>query len=187
MANGRRGHDFRLLDALGEIEGEPFKGSVWRVVRKGRSVIDGSRGAGRWNPRHLEVLYAAMEANGAVAEIHHHMSLGQSVFPSRMEHVLYEVKIQSKQTLHLANMAQLIELGVDEKRYNEMLYERTQEIADAAAFLGFDGVIAPSARWACNNIVLFLSGSDTGFSVEDLEVVAEAPINWRDWIAQHRK
>ena len=30
-----------------------------------------------------------------------------------------------------------------------------QEIADVAYFLDFDGLIAPSARWACLNLVLF--------------------------------
>jgi hypothetical protein len=33
--------------------------------------------------------------------------------------------------------------------------DRTQEIADSAYFLGFDGLIAPGARWACLNLVLF--------------------------------
>lgn len=182
MAGGRRGHDFHLLDALGEIEGKPFEGTVWRVGRKGRSVIDGSRGAGRWNPRHLQVLYGALEENGAVAKIHHHMSLGQSVFPSRMEHILYEVAIKTEQTLMLMDMSQLKDLGVDETRYQEMLYHRTQEIADAAAFLGFDGIVAPSARWTCNNVILFL---DT-FNVENVDVISETKINWSAWISEHR-
>lgn len=182
MVAGRRGHDFQLLDALGDIEGKPFRGTVWRVVRKGRSVMDGSRGAGRWNPRHLQVLYGALEADGAVAEIHHHMSLGQSVFPSRMEHMLYEVEIKTEQTLMLMDMSQLKDLGVDETRYNEMLYHRTQEIADAAAFLGFDGLIAPSARWACNNVVLFL---DT-FNFENMNVISKEQIDWKNWIANKR-
>ena len=30
-----------------------------------------------------------------------------------------------------------------------------QEIADAAYFLGSDGLIAPGARWACLDLVLF--------------------------------
>ncbi|HKH35243.1 MAG TPA: RES domain-containing protein [Beijerinckiaceae bacterium] len=48
----------------------------------------------------------------------------------------------------------LSKLGVD-ARYADRDYRRTQEVADAAFFLGFDGLIAPSARWACLNLVLF--------------------------------
>ncbi len=145
--------------------------------------MDGSRGAGRWNPQHLSVLYAAQEADGAIAEIHYLMSLGQSVFPSRLEHLLYEVEIKTDQMLMLADMNRLSELGVDEARYTEMLYERTQDIADAAAFLGFDGLIVPSARWTCQNVVFFL---DT-FSLENLSVRSSVPVDWKGWIAKKRR
>lgn len=183
MVGGRRAHDDRLLDALGEIEGEEFSGRMWRAVREGRSVLDGSRGSGRWNPSHLSVLYGAKEADGAIAEIHFHLSRGQSVFPSRMRHVLHELSIQTDRTLVVADVAQLVALGIDETRYNEMLYERTQEIADAAAFLGFDGIIAPSARWRCDNIVLFLDS----FNLENIEIVRETPIEWKAWRTKNRR
>lgn len=177
MRRGRRAHDDRLLDVLGEIEGQVFSGQMWRVVREGRGVLDGSRGAGRWNPNHLSVLYGSKEADGAVAEIHFHLSQGQSVFPSRMRHVLHELQIHTGNTLVLADLTQLATLGVDEARYREMLYGRTQEIADAAAFLGYDGIIAPSARWPCDNIVLFLGS----FSLENVELVEKTPIDWKAW------
>lgn len=179
MANGRRAHDDRLLDALGEIEGRSYQGPMWRVVRDGRPALDGSRGAGRWNPRHLSVLYGSNAADGAVAEIHFHLSRGQSVFPSRMRHRLYELGVRTEATLILADMAQLVALGVDRARYQEMLYRRTQEIADAAAFLGFDGILAPSARWDCETIVLFLDA----INPEAVEVVSDRPVDWPAWRA----
>ena len=103
MRGGRRAHDDRLLDALGEIEGQAFSGRMWRVVRQGRPVLDGSRGSGRWNPSHLSVLYGATEADGAIAEIHFHLSRGQSVFPSRMRHFLHETQVRTDRTLVVAN------------------------------------------------------------------------------------
>ncbi len=156
---------------------------MWRVVREGRSVFDGSRGAGRWNPNHLSVLYGSAEADGVIAEIHFHLSQGQSVFPSRMRHALHELQISTKRTLVLADLGQLTGLGVDEHRYREMLYGRTREIADAAAFLGFDGLIAPSARWSCETIVLFL---DT-FNLEGIQPLTLSPIDWVEWRARHRR
>jgi hypothetical protein len=183
MTVGRRAHDDRLLDALGEIEGQAFSGRMWRVVREGRSVLDGSRGAGRWNPNHLSVLYGTTESDGAIAEIHFHLSQGQSVFPSRMRHRLHELQIVTNSTLILADLSQLVALGVDEARYKEMLYGRTREVADAAAFLGFDGLIAPSARWPCKAIVLFLDA----FGLDAIEPISEAQIDWNFWRGQHNR
>jgi RES domain-containing protein len=181
MAGRRRALDDRLLDALGEIEGQPFQGTMWRVARVGQSVLDGSRGAGHWNPASLSVLYGAQEADGALAEMHYHLSRGQSVFPSRMQHDLFELTIVTRQTLVLADMDQLTRLGIEERRYREMLYERTQEVAAAAAFMGFDGIIAPSARWKCRNIVLFLDA----FDLDDIKEVGSERIDWKAWRRKH--
>lgn len=180
MAAGQGGHDVELLDLLSDLAGQPFDDTVWRVVREGRAVEDGSRGAGRWNPHDLEVLYGALEADGAIAEIHFHLSRGQSVFPSRLRHRLYELEVVTGNTLMLADLNQLMALGVEPTRYKELLYERTQEIGAAAAFLGFDGLISPSARWDCNNIVLFLDHYD----VNALNVIGVADISWPDWISR---
>ena len=83
----------------------------------------------------------------------------------------------------VADITQLVALGVDETRYHQMLYERTQEIADAAAFIGFDGIIAPSARWPCKIIVLFLDS----FRLENIEIVRETPIDWKAWRTKNRR
>lgn len=177
-----RALDDRLLDRLGEIEGQPFEGTVWRAVRSGRSAIDGSRGSGRWNTSDMSVLYGAMERDGAIAEIYFHLSRGQPVFPSKIKHDLFELSIKVPEALILADMGQLTKLGVQESRYRELLYERTQEIAAASSFLGFDGLIVPSARWTCNNVVLFLNNIDP----EVVEEKSSIPINWRSWIEKNR-
>ena len=173
MSESHQGHDDRLLDALDELERHAFKGTTWRVVREGRSPLDGSRGSGRWNPSDLSVLYTALEADGALSEIHFHISRNQSVFPSRIRHALCKLSTTTDQTLILANMDDLVALGVEKDRYSEILYSRTRQIAAAAAFMGFDGLIAPSARHICNNLVLFL---DT-YNLENIEVISQTPIN----------
>lgn len=125
----------------------------------------------------MSVLYGAAEADGAIAEIHFHISQGQSVFPSRMRHDLFELSVTAQQAFVLADMAQLVRLGVDEGRYRELLYTRTQEIGAAAAFLGFDGMIVPSARWNCQNIILFLDAID----LEGIKVVSSRAVIWSEW------
>jgi RES domain-containing protein len=173
----RRALDDRLLDLVGGIEGRPFDGTMWRVVRQGRDVLDGSRGAGRWNTAEMSVLYGAAEPDGAIAEIDFHLSRGQSVFPSRMRHDLFELAVVARQALVLVDMDALRRLGVEDSRYCELLYTRTQEIAAAAAFLGFDGLIAPSARWACQNIVLFLDAIE----IKEISTVSIRPVDWKAW------
>lgn len=178
-------HDDRLLDALEEIGRTPYEGVMWRVVRAvdDRSPLDGSRGAGRWNPNSLSVLYGAQEPDGALAEIHHHLSLGQPVFPSRMQHNLFELQVDVGETLNFADMNALAELGVETERYREMLYGRSQAIAAAAAYMGFHGIIAPSARWRCHNVILFLD------QIEDIDEaikqVSSEPVDWMEWRARH--
>ena len=173
----RRALDDRLLDLVGAIEGRPFDGKMWRVVREGRDVLDGSRGSGRWNTSEMSVLYGAVEQDGAISEINFHLNIGQSVFPSRMRHDLFELSVKAEQTLILGDMAQLKRLGVDDTRYRELLYTRTQEIGAAAAFLGFDGLIVPSARWNCQNIVLFLGA----LNLEDVRTISVQPVDWKSW------
>lgn len=173
----RRSLDDRLLDLVGAIEGTPYDGAMWRVVRTGRDVLDGSRGSGRWNTTEMSVLYGAAERDGAIAEIHFHLNRGQSVFPSRMSHDLFELSVEAKEALVLADMDQLEKLGVESGRYRELLYTRTQEIGAAAAFLGFDGLIVPSARWDCRNIILFLNAVD----LEEVRTVSVQPVDWKEW------
>lgn len=175
--NRRRALDDRLLDLVGAIEGQQLDGRMWRVVQTGRDVLDGSRGSGRWNAAEMSVLYGAAERDGAIAEINFHLSRGQSVFPSRMRHDVFELSVKAQQALALADMGQLKRLGVDDARYRELLYTRTQEIGAAAAFLGFDGLIVPSARWNCQNIILFLDA----INLEEIETISVEPVDWKTW------
>ena len=125
----------------------------------------------------MSVLYGAAHQDGAIAEIEFHLSRGQPIFPSRMRHDLFEHSVKTRQTLVLADMEQLKRLGVDDNRYRELLYSRTQEIGAAAAFLGFDGLIVPSARWNCQNIILFLEA----INLEEIRTISIQPIDWKAW------
>ena len=117
-----------------------------------------------------------MERDGAIAEIHALLSL-QPVFPFDMRWDCYELKVRSPKTLRIADLPALEKLGVDTARYEERRYDRTQSLADAAFFLGFDGLIAPSARWACRNLMLFTSR----LALTDVELASDAGVEI-DWV-----
>lgn len=171
----------QLLDALDELEGVSTTFSVYRAVLDGRSELDTSRVSGRWNPNDLSVLYAAFEEDGAIAEIHYHISVGQPLFPTKIKHNLFEMEVSVENCIDLSKMDNLVALGVDEGRFKEMLYHRTQEIGAAADFLGYDGIIVPNARWECSNVVLL-----SGFNFENAETKNEQPIDWQKWITQYK-
>lgn len=170
--------DLQLLDALDALPRETFDGRVWRVVPEARNPTLGRSSIGRWGNGSFDVLYTSLERNGAISEIHEYLNL-QPVFPSKPGWRCFELAVRSHKTLRFANLASMKSFEIDAATYHERRYERTQAIADAAYFLGFDGLIAPSARWSCNNLAIFTAHS----SPDDIEVITEHgdPIDWGAW------
>jgi hypothetical protein len=119
-----------------------------------------------------------MERDGALAEVHAYLAL-QPVFPSKLRWLDFEIKIATSRTLVFVDLAALGPLGVEAATYRERDYSKTQAIADAAYFLGFDGLIAPSARWKCQNLVLFTDQ----IAPDQVEITKtpSAPISWEAW------
>jgi hypothetical protein len=180
----REARDLQLLDAVDSFTREPFEGEVWRVVREGRDPTLGARSLSRWCNGTFDVLYTSLERVGAIAEIHALLTL-QPVFPSRIRWFAHKLKISTAQTLTLADLPVFARLGVDTNRYMDRDYSRTQPLSDAAYFLGFDGLIAPNARWPCRNLVLFTDR----IAPPQIEVVntESRPIVWDAWRRRARR
>ncbi len=172
----RRARDLELLDLLDAHEGVAYQGDVWRIVPEGRDPLQGYPTKARWDPGTFDVLYTSVEREGALAEIYYHLNR-QPVFPSRSRSILHRVTVQTTRTLRIADLAALEALGVSRENYANLSYERTQEIGDAAAFLGFDGILAPSARWPCHNLVLFVGR----LVPTDLIAHEGEPVDWEAW------
>ncbi len=63
----------------------------------------------------------------------------------------------------------LDELGVRRRDYGNRDYGRTQGISDAINFLGFDGLIVPSARFECDNLIVYYANRDGESIVEPID------------------
>ncbi|MGH7814310.1 MAG: RES family NAD+ phosphorylase [Candidatus Binataceae bacterium] len=176
MPGARKPRDPALLDALDAFERRPYDGVTWRVVRDGRDPLQGGASGGRWDPTLFDVLYSALEPDGAVAEVNFHLSR-QPVFPSKIGYGLHRIRVRTEKTLKLPDLNAMIPLGVDPTRYRELLYAPTQAIGDAAYFLGFDSIIAPNARWSCNNLILFTDQ----IGPAELTVIKSSDVNWTEW------
>src|SRR5690242_17091094 len=98
MSVARKARDLTLLDALDACRREPLEGPVWRIVREGRDPVQGYPAGARWDPGTFDVLYTSLERNGALAEIHFHLSR-QPVFPSKIRSVLHRIAVTTRRTL----------------------------------------------------------------------------------------
>lgn len=168
MTSPRTVRDIGLIDALDSLPRQKFSGTVWRIVREGRDPAQCSASGGRWDDGSFDVLYTSVEREGALSEMYFHLSRGQPVFPTKLRYCLYEMHVELREVIVLSSVADIEALGLQVGVYGQMLYEerqgeypRTQDIGEAAQFLGCDGLIAPSARFACQNAVLFCAALDT--------------------------
>src|SRR3954447_5617978 len=143
--------DLALVDALDSLPREAFEGTAWRILREGRDPLQGSPSGTRWDPGAFDVLYAALERDGALTEIHFHLSR-QPVFPNNIQFLLFEILVPVQDVLRFPDVAALEKFGIDRRQFPELQYARSQEIGDAAQFLGFSGLVVPSARWRGLNL-----------------------------------
>jgi len=165
-----------LLDALEKLNAKPFKETVWRTTWQGRDPLVGNSGGGRWDPLNsFEVLYASTQSNGSIAEVYYHLS--QAPVFSSSTVLIHQLKVNIKKILHL-DLKTLQKLGVADPTANRIDTVQTHAISSAAHFLEFHGLLVPSARWDCPNLVLFLDQIDIN---ECITVGNNESINWPAW------
>ena len=58
-----------------------------------------------------------------------------------------------------------------------MTFVASRPVVKKISHDGFDSIIAPNARWSCNNLILFTDQ----FALDDLEVIESSQVNWTEW------
>jgi hypothetical protein len=172
---GARPHDPELLDLLAGFTPQSFDGVVWRATRLNQDPIAFSYNGGRWAPpssyQSVPVLYTSLEREGAVAEMVSWLAM--LIPPPSKPIIVHKLMVRASDVVSLDAEA-LRTLGVDFERYGERSYaamgelppSRTQEIGAALSFLGIDGLIVPSARKSCSNLIIF-DNLDNQIEVDD--------------------
>ena len=178
-------HDPALLDRLSTFQSERFEGEVFRATRVNANPVAASISGGRWAPppdgdAGYPVLYTSVERDGAIAEVVSFLAQLTPI-PGARQISVTRLAVSTSRTLRLAR-TDLSALGVDLDRYGERDYGRTQEVGAALVFLGFDGLIAPSARWPCDNLMIF---GDNHALAETLEPIGSERVEWREWAEAH--
>ena len=174
--------DAALLDAIDALEGERFDGNVWRATWATRDPLSGSSGGGRWSPDNdFEALYTSLEKNGALAEIYYHLSKAP-VFASSNT-LINKLHVSLEKVLRLSEN-DLRNLGLEDPLASRISRAESQVVGAAAYLLDYEALIVPSARWDCENLVLFLDKFDMG---ECLQVIETRDVNWPAWRESAKK
>jgi len=173
-------HDRELLDRLAAFSPVVFDGEVYRATRRGLDPTAPSTAGGRWMPPYqTPTLYTSCAREGAIAEIAFHWSQ-LTPMPSKPA-LVHELGVRVGKSLRLGR-PELTGLGLDWSAYKTLNWSRTQAIGAAVAHLDYHGLIAPSARWNCDNVILFPSNHDDD---DRLELRRSEQVDWRAWLAEH--
>ena len=104
------------------------------------------------------------------------LTLNTVALPSKPV-VLHTLNVKVENSLKLL-MGDLVKLSIKKTEYNSIYYQRTREIGSAVNFLGHDGLIIPSAKWDCQNLVIFCDNQSTDCH---LSTIDSKEINWQIW------
>ncbi|MEO1190513.1 MAG: RES family NAD+ phosphorylase [Pseudomonadota bacterium] len=163
------------MDRISDLPLEPFNGIVYRTTRTGLDPLAYSTRGGRWaRPNGTAVLYTSLERSGALAELSYHWGRLTPLPTKAM--VLHRVQVSLRQVRRLPR-DRLADFGLTPDIYRHTNVTACQEIGEAAAFLGADALLAPSARWACDNLVVF--GDDARRT--DVRLIDSEEVDWKPW------
>jgi RES domain-containing protein len=168
--------DPEILDALDSFTGAPFNSEVWRVTWSSRNPLAGGTGGGRWSPPNkFEALYTSVQPDGALAEAYYHLSRAPVFSSSSMK--INQIEVQLDNVLSL-DVGQLNELGLEDPLASRIDVALTQPISEAAHLLDYQGLLVPSARFDCINLVIFLDRID---SERQIKLSKQSEVNWPAW------
>jgi RES domain-containing protein len=178
-------HDRDLLDRLSDLPHRRFEGELFRATGISVDATASSINGGRWSPRPdgdfgIPALYTSFERDGALAELCSFLADFTPIPKARPVKVT-PLTISVARAVTLTRV-DLVALGVAMDQYGQRDYRRTQQIGAALAFLGIDGLIAPSPRWNCDNLVVF---DENHAMTERMYVGPHEEYDWREWAETH--
>jgi RES domain-containing protein len=147
--------DRAVLEALAGLPSVPWAGTVWRHTFADNPPDKANGRGARWNPPGTDALYVSLDRDTAVAEADHQIAM-QPVRP-RAKRTIHQLGINLSNVLDLSDPNLLKRLGIDREALASLDFEACQKVGGAAARLGHDGILVPSARHSGTNLVVFVA------------------------------
>lgn len=158
-------YDPALLDALENLDAGDLDRRVYRHMFNDYTPERANTSGARWNPPGTAAIYTSLEEDTAKAEGDHAIAVQpRRVFARR---VMYEVDVEVPKVLNLTDPAVLTALNMSSADIEDDDFAACQQIGGAAAWLGFGGLLVPSARSAGTNLVIFPEAVDIEFRTVD--------------------
>jgi RES domain-containing protein len=165
--------DQDFLDALEAVESQSWGGEAWRFVLGETDPFQPNTRGARWNPPDTAALYTSLEKTTVLAELDHVRHLQTP--PLRRElFVLHTIRTQVTKMLDLSDRDLLARLGIDDSELSSDNQIACRRVGGAAAWLGHDGILVPSARADGMNLVVFVNTQHPDLP---LELVSSEPLS----------
>lgn len=158
--------DPRVAEALARLPETKFEGSAWKHTLPTQPIAAANTRGARWNPPGVPAIYFALERETALAEGDYLVGLQPQPIRGRRE--IHEVGLRLDRVLDLRDRQQLHRLGASEAELRSSDHSTCRRIGGTAEWLGFDGIIVPSARTSGANLVVFERHAAADFDVRVL-------------------
>lgn len=166
-------YDQQTIAALEALQSVPWTGTVFRHMFGSflpeRENVSGAR----WNPPETPAIYTSLDRNTAIAEADFYINL-QPLRP-RARRNIYRIEVTLTSVLNLSDWNMLRSLGVERQTFDSSDYAGCQMVGGTAEWLGYDGILVPSARARGSNLIIFPNRRKPGytFAVVDSEELAD--------------
>lgn len=149
-----------LVARLDKAERAPLSGLAFRHHGGAYSPLDASGSrihGGRWNPREsFPVLYVALDRKTAIAELTR-LAKSQGLRPDDLlPRSITSVEVQLSRVLDLTRPETREDVGITEADLLNENPRACQAIGEAAHYLGFEGIRAPSATSTGEIVAIFM-------------------------------
>jgi RES domain-containing protein len=149
-----------LIEAVDQLPRSTIATKVVRHVAPGYLPMSGEGArvhGGRWNPPDsFAVLYTASDRATMVAELER-AARRQGLHPADLlprDEVVYAVELQ--RVLDLTDPRALASVGLDDALLAAADWSTCQAVGDAAHYVGFEGIRAPSAAGSGQTLAIFI-------------------------------
>jgi RES domain-containing protein len=137
-----------LLEALDDLGAVPWSGEAYRHTAPHYPAISGSGASaigGRWNPTGVSTIYLATPIEACVAEFMRRAKGQARGVQSFLPRDLHVISVHELQVVDLTVEDARKAVGIRLENIEGADRSACQEVGQAAHYLGFQGILAPSA------------------------------------------